>query len=116
MIRCMVANKIDNRRRGSPCVMQIRNTIAEARAEMKHRYRRLPSNASIAVSGSSTNALKQTEDAAHLWNGIHRLYQMHFRRPRIGKTSRHTRIHQRPYQRLGSIHLVNPLTVPMPQS
>ena len=104
----VVANYVDEGRAGAPGVVQIRDRVAEAGAQMQQRQRRHTAHAPIAVGGPAADAFEQRQHRSHLRHRIDRLHKVHLRRARIRETTRHAGIDERSDQRLGAVHVDSP--------
>jgi hypothetical protein len=112
VIGCLVTNDINHRRRGPARVVQIRQTVGEARAAMQQRRRRLFRHPCIAVGGTRHHAFEQAKHAMHAGNPVERGNEVHLRRARIGKAGRHAAVQQRMHQALSAIHRLDVSPVP----
>ena len=70
MIGRLIADDIDNRHPGTPGVVQICETVREARAAVQERGRRLAGHTRITVGGARGHALEQAKSAANPGNAI----------------------------------------------
>ena len=79
MICGVLANEVDNGHACPACIVQIRETVAETRAEMQEGAGGFFSHARIAVGGSGDNAFEETEHAAYFRHSVKRSDEVNFR-------------------------------------
>ena len=104
VIGCVVADDVDDGRRGAARIVEIGQTIGQARPQMEQRRRRFLGHAAIAVGHAGDGSLEETKDRTHALDLVERGHEMHFRGARIGETDLHARVHQRPYQTFRAVH------------
>jgi hypothetical protein len=81
----VIADDVDDRRLRPHGVVQVRQAVGEAGAEMQQRRGRPIQHARIAVGGAGRHAFEQREDAAHALDPVERGHEMHLRRAGIGE-------------------------------
>ena len=83
MISRVIADDVDNRRRGAARVVEIGKTVGETWSEMQQGRRRLFSHAAIAVRHAGRHALEQGQHGPHAADPVECGDEMHFRCARI---------------------------------
>ena len=84
----VVADDVDERHLGAPGVVQVRETVAQARPEMQQGRRGSIRHPCVAVRGAGRDALEQAEHGAHLRHRIERGDEMHLRRAGVREARR----------------------------
>ncbi len=100
----MVADDIDDRRRGAPGVVQIGEAVGEPRPQMEQRRRRLFLHAAITVGHSGDGAFEEAENRAQTHVAVERRDEMHFRRSRVGEADLYPGGDQGCDQTVGAVH------------
>ena len=104
MICRMLAHEVDERDFRTSCIVEIGETIAEARSEMKQSACRFAGHPCVAVCCTRSHTFKKPEHATHLGNSVERGNNVYFGGAGVRKTGIHAPSHQRPYQAFRSIH------------
>ena len=86
MPRGMIAHNIDNGRTGPLCVVQVGNTVGQARAQMQKGHGRYPLHPRVSVRSTRTDALEESEHRPDCGVASECGRYGQLRRPCIGKT------------------------------
>jgi hypothetical protein len=105
MICGVLANEVDNGHACPACIVQIRETVAETRAEMQEGAGGFFSHARIAVGGSGDNAFEETEHAAYFRHSVKRSDEVNFRSAGVREAHFNPSSYQGANQTLCTIHL-----------
>ena len=109
----VIAHDVDQRGRGLHGVVDVRQPVGEAGAEMEQRRRRLLGHARIAVGSAGRHALEQREHAAHAVDAVERGDEMHLRGAGVGEADIHAAADQRPHQTFRAVHLFSFAQIPV---
>ncbi len=85
-------------------VVEVRQPVAEARAEVQQRRRRLVGHPRVAVGRAGRDTLEQRQHRAHLGHRVERGDEMHLRRAGVREARGHAGVDERADQGLGSVH------------
>ncbi len=85
VIRGVVADDVDQRRAGTPRVVQIREPVAEPGPEVQERGGRAVGHAPEPVGSTGGHAFEQREHRAHLRHVVERGHEMHLGRAGVGE-------------------------------
>ena len=85
-------------------VVDVRERVAEAGAEVQQRRGGDAGHARVAVGGRGRHALEQGQHAAHLGHAVHRRHEVHLRGARVGEADAHAGRRQRAQHALGAVH------------
>ena len=100
----VIADDINERRLGAARVVEVRQTIGEARPEMQQRAGRLVGHAAIAIRHAGDRAFEEAQDGAHTIDLVQRGDEMHFRGAGIGEADLDIGGDQRAHEAFGAIH------------
>src|SRR5208282_3113603 len=89
---------------GAARVVEIGETVCEARPEMKKRRGGFLGHAPIAVSGTRRDTLKKAQDRAQSVHLVDARDEMNLGRARVGEADRDACAYQRPDDTLGTVH------------
>ncbi len=101
----MVADYVDNRRRGAPRVVQVGEAVCETWTQVQQCARRLGGHAAISVGRAGRDAFEQAQDGAHAGDRIDRRDEVHFRSARIAEAHLDSAVDERLYEGLCTVHL-----------
>ena len=87
MITWVLADEVDDWHLGPAGIVQVRQAVGEAGAEMHQGARRLFSHPRIAVSGSGDDAFEEPEHTAYFRYAVQRGDNVNFRSARVCETS-----------------------------
>ena len=104
VVRRMLPNQIDDRHFSPAGIMQIGETVAQARAEMQQSARRFLGQPRVPIGGSGDDTLEEAQNAAHLRDLIERGHEVDFRSAWIGEASVDAAGEQRAYQAFSAVH------------
>ena len=100
----VVADDVDDRRARLVGVVEVRERVAQAGAEVQQRRGRDPGHPAVAVGRAGGDALEQREHRPHLRHPVQRRDQVHLRGARVGEARLHPAGRERPQHALGSRH------------
>ena len=100
----VIADDIDERGLRAPRIVQVGETIGEARPEMEERRSGLFGDAAIAVRHAGHRAFEQAEDRSHTVHLVEGGDEMHLRGAGVRETDFHTGIHQRAHKAFRTVH------------
>ncbi len=113
IVRLMVggvgADDVDDRRVGAAGVVQHRDAIGEAAADVQESEGRGALHAPVAVRRARHDVFLKAEDRPHALRQADLVDELHFRRSGIGETGRDACIHQGFEERLGAVHRAAPV-------
>jgi hypothetical protein len=98
----VVAHEVEHGRAGAPGVVQVREPVAEAGAEVQQGRGRPPGHPPVSVGGAGRPALEQAQDAARLGPAVHGGDEVHLGRARIGEAELHAAAREGREDRLGA--------------
>src|SRR5262249_24067762 len=104
MISRVLADDVDDRHARSARVVQVRETVGEARAEVQQRACGFARHARIAVGRAGDDAFEEPEHATHAGLAVERRDEMHLGGAGIREADVDAAINQRREQTLGSVH------------
>src|SRR5208282_2630212 len=100
----MLADHVDHRHLGAAGIVEVREAIAEAGAEMEKRPCGFLGHPRVTVRRSSDDSLKKTQYATHFCDAVKRGDQMNFRCAGVGEAGVNATAEQRANQIFGPIH------------
>ena len=101
----VLAHDVDDRRVRLLRVVQVGETVGEARAEVQQGRGGLPGHPVIAVGGACQHALEQAQHAAHARHLVEGGDEVHLRRARVGEANVDAARKQRADEAFGTVHL-----------
>jgi hypothetical protein len=104
MVSRVLPHQIDNRNLRPAGVVQIRESIAQARAEVKQSACRFLGHAGVAVGSSGDDTFKEAEDATHFRNLVKRGDNVNLRRAGVGEAGSNAACYQRADQTFSAVH------------
>src|SRR5271170_3449007 len=106
MVGRMLANKVDDGYLCSARIVQIRDAVSQARAEMEQRAGWLFGHARIAIRGSRYHSFEKAKHTTHLRHAVERGNEMHFRRAWVRETGVHFSSNQRANETFCAVHII----------
>jgi hypothetical protein len=74
----MLAHEVDERDFRAPCVVQISETVAEARSQMKQRARWFAGHPRVTVGRARSDTFEKPKHATHFRNAVERGNDVYF--------------------------------------
>jgi hypothetical protein len=108
MVGGVVADDVDERRARPAGIVQVCEPVAETRAEVQQRRRRLAGHAPVPIGGAGDDPFEQAERGAHLGHRVERGDEVHLGRARVREAHVDVAVDERPDERLRSVHGVPP--------
>ncbi len=100
----VIADDVDERRRGAARIVKIGQTVGEAGAEVQQGAGRLLRHAAIAVGHAGDGAFEQAEHGTDTIDPVERRDEMHLRGAGIGEANLDARRHQAAHQAFRAVH------------
>ena len=104
----VVADEVDDGYVRASRVVQVRDPVAETGTEVQQGGGGPIRHAGISVGRARDDSLEQSEDRAHLRDGVERGDEVHLRRARVREADVHPRVDERTDQGLGAVHCSSP--------
>ena len=104
VVRRVLAHDVDDARAGLARVVEVREPVAEAGAQVQQGGGGLVGHAPVAVGRAGHHALEEAEHAADAVDLVERGHEVHLRRARIGEADVDPARHQRSRQALRTVH------------
>ena len=106
MIGGVIADHVDHRRMGAPCIMEIGEPVGETGSQMQESGGWLVGHSGVAIGGASDHALEEAEHAAHARLAVECRNEMHLGGSGIGEADVHVVREQHVTQAIGTVHVV----------
>jgi hypothetical protein len=100
----MVTDHIDDRGVCAARIVQVRQSVGQARTQVQQGGRRSFGHAAIAVCGTGHHPLEKGQYSTHLGHRVEACHEVHLRRAWVGEADVHPAAHQCTDQGLRTIH------------
>ena len=104
VIRRVIAHDVDDGRRGTARVVEVRDAVCKAGPEVQERARRLLRHAPVAVGRARYDAFEKPEHRTHALDRIECGNEVHFGGPGISEADFYAALHERTDDTFGTIH------------
>ena len=105
MVDGVVADDVDQGRRGSTTVVKVGDPVAETRSEVQQSRGRDTLHTPEAICGTGTDAFEETQHCPGLRHGVDGLHEVHLRGAGVGETGVHSVREQGADDALCTVHV-----------